>query len=932
MTEIKKVVVQQPIISTNINSNSSVQLSNINIGQNADIDISNRAVELGITVDQYNELCEKDETFKFADINYQKRIVEQYIKPAEVVTPTSATLTAQSSAQTTVVPVVADANDASEPVAQGLQAQAAQAEDEAEEFLDDVSRTENYDFTAFDKLGGREKLYVIFTELARNNYLYGNKNNIRTPEDWDNLSEEEKNNLINQAKEKFFAENADTFHQEMFLLKKDENVDEERINRFLQHKALSHLETVLLANWLGVSSDEYKATRDNDLKADDFNEAFGFNFRQNENLTISQKNRFERNINLTKAFGYFLATKAGQPDNSYWVQTFEQPSSLECLKDELNKYNEELGTNYALSDIREMYMKYQMDNGEVSAAELENFKERYDNLVAYNKSSLKNLINTKKIDELIQQGKIKLFDPPVMNSLMSLGYTSDLPDEKKQKVISQYLDESLRGCSSPQERADVIVNLMYELIGADPDNGMLVSKLHRNAVLMEGNGFKELLADRIDMVSQAANASNIDAFGDNPEVLRRIQQNQQAGLSSTDIEIRRFAESVATETMDNATVEQNRVLSKGFASSASEVVQDHHVATAYRINRENPENGDIVAEMLNNTALYSTDEVRANATERVGELSVEYETSVLTALTKDCSLATQRAIEKDVASTLDVRNQADAVKLLRDNVQTQMSGEDVDKYLTTLADNIHNLDRSVQQDALNHIYESGNQAAINKALENLTDFTKTHEIYQEAGTPRLFEEIIVKTALNDADLAGLDLTQQLSSVQIASLTPAEKQTYYMNMFKQASANDKIKILEKIPNGTQKKTIFTVIARFAPGLLETMVEQGLGVMMLSSNLPMDASSKVLELMVKSKNPDVERQIADLINDKDYHERIQDMIGLNDNRVLDDERERILENNYMSLPQDFMRAYEITPEEMQRMQKTMWLLDQAGRFKA
>ena len=67
MTEIKKVVgPQQPTSSTNINSNSSGQLSNINIGQNAGIDISSRAVELGITVEQYNDLCAKDETFLYA--------------------------------------------------------------------------------------------------------------------------------------------------------------------------------------------------------------------------------------------------------------------------------------------------------------------------------------------------------------------------------------------------------------------------------------------------------------------------------------------------------------------------------------------------------------------------------------------------------------------------------------------------------------------------------------------------------------------------------------------------------------------------------------------------------------------------------------------------------------------------------------------------
>ena len=758
MTEIKKVEVQQPIISTNINSNSTVQLPHINIGQNADIDISNRAVELGITVDQYNELCEKDETFKFADINYQKRIVEQYIKPAEVATPTNLSSGEQASSQTLSASIASD-----EFVVQNLQEQAGQVEVEPEGPIDDVQRTENYDFKAFNELSGSEKLKVIIVELARNDYLYGGENNKRTPEDWENLPEDEKNALIYETEELFFEENKEAFQRKLALLQKSENNSPETINEFLANNALHHLETVLLANWLGNSVDEYeKITFDERVAV--FNDAYSLD-RHPENLTASQIKRLEANRDLTRAWGYFLATEGNQPDNAYWwcAQNGKNDAlGLGCLKEQIAAYNEKNGTSIDIFDISEKYMKYQLDNNLVPITEREKFQEKYDGLVAYNKSSLKVLVNTKNIEELIAEGDVKISDPPMLGEMKNVfGYKEDSTFAQKQEVIATYLDQKLRGVSSPAEQADVIVGLMYELVKENSDNGMLVRMLHRNAVCVGGEALQTELAARLDAFSRAANAGNIDAYGNNTEALERIQQDQLKEISSADPEAREFAERLTQETMDRATVEQNRVLSKEYAGCDSEVVQNHHVVTAYRINRENPENGNIVAEMLNNTALYSTDEVRANATERVGELSAEHETPVLTALTKDCSLATQRAIEKDVASTLDVRNQADAVKLLRDNVQTQMSGEDVDKYLTTLADNIHNLDKSVQQDALNHIYESGNQSAINKALENLIDFTKTPVVLQEAETPRLFEEIIVKTALNDADLAGLNLTQQL---------------------------------------------------------------------------------------------------------------------------------------------------------------------------
>ena len=126
----------------------------------------------------------------------------------------------------------------------------------------------------------------------------------------------------------------------------------------------------------------------------------------------------------------------------------------------------------------------------------------------------------------------------------------------------------------------------------------------------------------------------------------------------------------------------------------------------------------------------------------------------------------------------------------------------------------------------------------------------------------------------------------------------------------------------------------------PPAMQSLTYSGCSIVNLFANFP-DAenpliinlsSNKILQLMVQSNDDQVKKQVADLINDKDYHERIQDMFASKDDRILDNDREKALENSYMSLPQDFMRANDITPEEMQRMQKTMWLLDKAGRFKA
>ena len=921
MTKVKKVVVpQQPTKSTKINNPVTVQSTNINIGQKTNIDISSRAAELGITVEQYNILCAKDEVFAYAynDIKYQKQVVEQHINSTAITTSTTAK---QTPSQTVIA---GDASNASEPVAQNLQAQAAQVEVESEESIDDSLRSENYNFRAFDKLDDSEKYQVLFTELARNHYLYGDQNNIKTPEDWKNLSEEEKNNLIYDAGEMFSEENKEFYERIFSLIKKDENGSPNAISELANNNALFHLENVLLANRLNMSVSDYEK-RSLDDKIMDFNDAYSLDLNT-ENLTALQIKKLEENRDLTRAWGYFLATEGNQPDNEYWYcvqQNLNNALDFSCLKEQIAEYNKKNGTKISYTDIKESYMKYQLDNNLIPDEEVESFKEKYEQIEKYNDSSLKIVIDSNDLKKLVENDKIKLPTPPLLERMKNT-YGQDFSSatmEQKFVTISKFLDDELGKTSNVDEQAEIVSNLSCELLIENSDNGLLVGAIYGAIVKNGSEDLQTALAGKFDTISASLNSLNVRSFGKNKKALKNFQ--------SACCKVCEQGASLAIEAMKNATNEQNLILSEGFANFNDEKVQNFHMNTAYNINNENP---DIAVQMLNNTAQYSADSVRADATKRVGELDKKHEIPVLEALTKDCSLATATAIEYDVPSTLDIENQIEAVELLGDNVQVQFEDEDVDKYLSTLADNIKNLDKSVQQEALDYVYETGNQVAIEKATENLIA-PQTPQIIQEAELPRVFERVVISKALSDSDLAGLDLTKQLSSSQVSSLPPQEKQKYYINMFVKASANDKIKFLEKLPNGTQKKVVFTIIARFAPRLLETMVDAGMGPQMLASNLPFDASNKVLKAMMHSGNSDVQKQIADLISDKDYHERIQNFGGARLDAVFEQKKDKELaESSYMSMPKDFMHNYGVTPEEMQRMQKSLWYLDKAGVYNA
>lgn len=947
MTEIytKKVVGNPQTASTNVTSTSnSNQVISTGVGQtgmNAQLEAT--LTKLEISYEEYLKYCEQNPEFATYDVSKQKEIVaaNKVSQATNASAPSETDVSMLSTpASLATTEVDATASIASTPIEQAETIEQAFEPIEIQELDSSKYDGISFDFNHFNELSFDDQLNLFFEKYAKNKFLYGDPNQKRTEEDWNRLSNEEKQSLISQStsiingqfqRDKFCEGNLATFlgikMEELQIANSKEMSFAEYNNLSVRDKEGARLDFLQKA-YIAEDDEAFNVVNTLDISQRHFVET---QFETTQGLRMLLEQHKDK-LSGVKFKGKLL-TELALDENSSLTQT--------DIQQILRGINLKIPKSERLSvvDLQYNYLNSMQDpNDPTSLTENQQHRLR----------SLTSLVNS----NFYKNNKLEIFKRPETNYLETdlindpqYGelWKSTSNNDTRILILSNFLEEKLKD-KTDNEKAEYFSNIIHELnwmgvteAGSREErreirvaNSALVNDLFKFAFMKMNKEEQVCLASQDNLLTATLTVDNMNE--ETPAEVALAAQATQVVLNAEadSPEVRQAIDGLAITTMDNVSAEVNLTLSPGYAGFDSEEVQNHHVATAYRINRENPENGHITAGMLINTALHSTDEARANATERVGELSAEHETSVLTALTKDCSLATQRAIEKDVASTLDVENQADAVKLLRDNVQTQFEGEDVDKYLTTLADNIHNLDKSAQQDALNHIYESGNQSAINKALENLSDLTKTPVVLQEAEMPRLFEEIIVKTALNDADLAGLDLTQQLSSVQIASLTPAEKQKYYMNMFTQASANDKIKILEKLPNGTQKKIIFTVIARFAPRLLENMVDAGLGIQMLSSNLPMDASNKVLKAMVNSDNPDVKKQVADIKKDKNYQDRLANIEGSSVKYSVD--LGGSMKNN-MTTPSDFARTIGLTTDDVINIDvQTMFARYRQGGFRA
>lgn len=957
MTGIYVAGYQQPQqkITLNKKSNPTNEPINFKSSETTTIDVATRALELGITEKEYNAICTLDPSFGAPGRTVEEQRTYIQENHPELLNPTKATVATTPTVIEESAPTTQIATTTTEEITSVEQTQAAQiaqnvVESEVKESVKDNTNNNNdtleldriyeYDFRAFEELDGRKKLRVIFTETARNKYLYGDKNLGRTPEDWENLSEDDKKELIRNERKAFFSEeNRHFYHHQKEIL--EEDLTEDEMKTILSSISTSKLEKILLANTYAMSIDEYNK-RPKIQQEDDFIGLF-FDTKFSENttsLTENQENRLQDNIEIQKAWydvQIAILKKDGEEKHAEQIkeiqalkiaiEQYPYATEMECLQIEIDKFNTEFPNfKIAMSDLKEIALRNQINRGE-KTSELD--RKALERLEAFNRKPLKTLIAAKNIDQLLEEKKIDLLEYSLLEEAANseIGYDPSQSDEEKYIKLEKYLDKKLTSVTSNSERVTLIANLIYELLKEDKDsNGPLIQALHEHAVRHCGKEFETELAKQLDQVLIHANVANADVFS--PETGYHLATS--LGLFTK--ENPEFGNQLTTEYINNTNGEQLTHTNDDTPSAFDVILNNENFdksvkqATSQRTLTESHKNEEIAEKMSASIKNSNNETAKIELATNAYLAASSLQTQFLSDATYQCSAATAAAIEADVASKFATENQADAVKLLRDNVKTQFEGKDVDKYLSTLADNIHNLEVSVQQDALKHIYESGNQAAIDKALENLFDERKSINEIRDAETSNTF------SLLDNIDFSDLDLKQKLSPSEIAALPPAKKQQYYIEMFKQASPSDKLKILEKIPSGTQKKTIFTIIVRFVPGLMKNMIEAGLGLQMLSSNLPMDASNKVLKAMLASENNEVKEQVETIRKDKTYAERLENMESeINSQNRIDEILSNPATASYMSTPRDLAKTLGLTPDEIKDV-KTMYARYYQGGFKA
>lgn len=858
VNNVKVNNIQKPQETRVENSNYSAHMSSGVFSK--DIEQSNLLCEkLHITKDQLFAIKEKYPSFLAMDINQQLAIVNNEVTKKIVSTDENST-------------------------SNNVNTSAPQNEEVAEDVKDSLSNNDfsnsqdpiDYNFKSYSKLSNAEKVNIYLAELAKNKYMYASSDNQRTLEDWNSLSEEEKNALIKKEYSSFVKDNSKGLY------------DKEDVSLYLD-KEMTKLQT---ASSLGLNIEEFMKQDPRYINSSIHDYLSGC---LDENLSEQQIMYKESQYVLSRAV--IKACKDNGDD------TYADGIEYTLAEDEISSAFSEDGALAGQTKI-DVQMKYLQDKLDKGIALDEKEQAVYDRL---NK-----LVNSPAGKAYLEAVKHKAQHPnehvnygridALKKSEFGQDFEAAVNDEDRAFVVNAYIKNATKNLS-PDEKAKFINELISEMTCCSA-HAELAANVHSDVIENSDEATQnELMKTKSDIVPEL-NALNADIIkSDN--VVRSLAITQEEMLE----EAPERAEMLASATMDNLSNKKLLAASSVYSASKSENIQSKLADKAITLEINSDEDIDCQRGILGYVAGKSSLTVRKNAAKRLDEVHKDNQIPLTEKFIEDKEVA--KSMNEDGTLTRFYKdNQTPGFELLKNRFERDdFSRQEAISQLNTLSDqikdcnkdnqlamhksmmqskysevqehtagNIKDYDPTVQSQALDAVYTSGNEKAIEKAVTSLEN---APAYIQEAELPRIIGETAVRN--NQASLNILTIDSE-SNVSLkskiasgASLTPSEyrnlssdeKREYFTNYFKKLPLEQKIKLLSSIPNGAQKKTIYVMIARTDANLFNAIVkDKDRADALLSMGLPNDVNNKIANVVKFLAVSDIGYQNIAKKHDIDY----------------------------------------------------------------
>ncbi len=682
----------------------------------------------------------------------------------------------------------------------------------------------------FSAKSTQEKLNTYFEELAKNQYLYSDSSNKKTEDDWAALPETEKQALINGISKKVTK-----------ALSKGKIEDSAQIKEifgglFCEDSIDMSLNMIMtrlqVANANNISIKEFSKL--DKITQEEAIHEYILSLDKNA-LSENQKTYLKEMEDMSAAVKYI----AEQQGESFGDGHIIMPPS------EIKSRLKDLGTDGISAQIA--YLEDKKAKGLISKDQTEKLNSLND---------YKNGLAAVKDIPDKDYGRIAA----LKNSDYGKLFENCKSNKGKLKVAAEYIEHDLANLP-PEEYAKAIQELTREFQGQEGYEEFSF-QLYGIALKKASPEQRLQLSKSDNGRDQLSNAINIQEFGEDALAIQNITDSQKQLLKASPI----AANTMAAITVDHATTAQLALDSMETYSKDedgwSNEVQSKYGESAYRdgvtaeqqynIASRTAKNSDIeVAKQvgLRTKDAYVENQARLDKEFFSRKEVAEYLNANATVDQYDKSAQQEVARNRRIRFEQDDFSKEEAVKnlnILADQIQNcdkdnqlaihnDIMGSKYKEVQEHAAGNIGNYDPSVQSDALNTVYATGNQSAIDAAVESVANSSSVDAVEQV--TPVVIAEASIRTieanpqAFDNLEVisTGQTLRQKIASgarltvQEYASLTSAEKRDYFVKFFKSLSPNEKVKLIKSISSDVQRRNIYKMIARTNNDMFDRLIQ-------------------------------------------------------------------------------------------------------------
>lgn len=852
-----------------------------------------RWVELGLTKEQYKNLCAEDPAFATKSLDEQKKVLAGL--DVEVAAPPEE---AQQSAHTSEATGTVQANTTAE-TAEGITAQPAETqpvenklattaeitqaetvEEESQPAQKILTKAEIDERKAFNKMGTEEKLSIIIEDYAQNSYMFGDADNRHKEEDWNALSSEAKQAEIEKSKQhlndiiqKYASQTSEkgkvTVTDTETLLKdllqsNDKNGD---TNKFV-NDLLDSLHTDLEIAKQNKYPIKDFATEDPEIKDDLTYKYIDSIYKNNpsdaeEALSASDKHYFSQKTITLEAFKSYLIKERGADQN--YQPCFDEITPSELKRNGISdKDFFKITTTYYEEKTAEYNKMSGAQKASLTDAEKLSYEYMERELAARNKLASTN------IGKMFLYGNEEFKEPVPESLLHKMLKEKEAGFEKFQtrtqiRVLSAALEKSskneeeyaknLSACiqtAMAEGKVELVDNLFK--LGMKKCPNKLESLLSSKAAFVVGVAHKnEMTAPQVTILAErgeefespedrttAASAIRTNAPKAHRVTLASVYINAKDQETRDGVvNLRNDAKDAKTQAeVDKIITEKGNIKTNALAIDTTQLLfQENQIDSLARHTKDaNPELLKIATKVpsrLKQSA--DAGKIVFDATQKVKDEKVRVEI--------------QNSLADDV---IKYKNAADQIAMH----QTLMTSKD-EAVLTHAANNIYKYQEAAQAKALDATKATGNTKAIDEAMKNYDKYSKS--VQQEPKYKEMQRETEVRKTQEIAEQVAdfhaqyEKLTGQKLDVS-SKASDTEIKMAYVKEFLNASPQEQFKMISKIPASWQT-TVFSRMAQYCPQMLTGLVKQGYGKSILNTpGLSLDVISAVINVMLVQQNSD------------------------------------------------------------------------------